>query len=68
MLSESKFDRVGLDYVYSNFGYCVLGRVIEAVVKMSYIEYLRKTFNVDVRLGGSTFEALLQNETVYYHD
>jgi hypothetical protein len=68
VLAGSKFDRVGLDYVYSNFGYCVLGRVIEAVAKTSYIEYLRNTFNVDVRLAGSTYEALLPNETVYYHD
>ncbi|MCS6775493.1 MAG: serine hydrolase domain-containing protein [Chloroherpetonaceae bacterium] len=32
----------GTRYAYSNFGYCVLGRVIEKVTGMSYEAYVRK--------------------------
>ena len=30
----------GTAYAYSNFGYCVLGRVIEAVTRMPYHRYV----------------------------
>lgn len=32
----------GTSYAYSNFGYCILGRVIEAVTKMTYKAYVLK--------------------------
>lgn len=32
----------GFRYVYSNFGYCVLGRVIEAVTRLTYEDYVQK--------------------------
>jgi CubicO group peptidase (beta-lactamase class C family) len=32
----------GTVYLYSNFGYCVLGRVIEEVSGMSYRDYIRQ--------------------------
>ncbi len=44
VLGESKINKVGENLVYSNFGFCVLGRVIESIVKTSYIDYLRSTF------------------------
>ncbi len=31
----------GTEYAYSNFGYCLLGRVIERVTGRSYIDYVR---------------------------
>lgn len=33
--------RPGSRYEYSNFGYCVLGKVVEAVSNMSYEDYIR---------------------------
>lgn len=31
-MQDTKFDEsIGENYVYSNFGYCVLGRIIEEV-------------------------------------
>ncbi|HLX60747.1 MAG TPA: serine hydrolase [Planctomycetota bacterium] len=32
----------GSKYAYSNFGYCVLGRVIEKVSKQNYVAYIQK--------------------------
>ncbi len=32
----------GTAYVYSNFGYCVLGRVIEAVTKQPYFKFIEQ--------------------------
>ncbi len=33
---------------------------------MSYIDYIRQEFNVDVRLAGNTYDKLLPNENTYY--
>lgn len=33
----------GTHYAYSNFGYCVLGRLIEKLTGQSYIEYVQQT-------------------------
>lgn len=33
----------GTEYAYSNFGYCLLGRIIEKLSGISYENYLRKT-------------------------
>jgi D-alanyl-D-alanine carboxypeptidase len=42
VLNDVKIEQdPGEEYVYSNFGYCLLGRVIEKVSGMSYIEYVR---------------------------
>ena len=32
----------GINYAYSNFGYCLLGRIIEAVSGLSYGEFVRQ--------------------------
>jgi CubicO group peptidase (beta-lactamase class C family) len=32
----------GTRFVYSNFGYCVLGRIIERLTGVSYVDYVRK--------------------------
>ena len=39
---------MGQAYLYSNFGYFLLGRIIEKVSGMSYLNFLRQTFEVDV--------------------
>lgn len=56
----------GYYYLYSNFGYTLLGRVIEKVTKKAYIDFVREEFNVDARLGEKTYDLLLPNENTYY--
>jgi CubicO group peptidase (beta-lactamase class C family) len=41
VLNETKIEAVGVWYTYSNFGFCLLGRVIEKLTGKSYIEYIR---------------------------
>lgn len=71
VMNESKIDAEKLgdkesNYLYSNFGYCLLGRVIEHVTGMNYLKYIQQTFNVDVLLAGATTDKLLPNESHYY--
>lgn len=61
----------GTQYAYSNFGYCVLGRVIEKVSGMSYVDYVQsKIFNPlnihDTQLGFNLEENKLTHEVSYY--
>lgn len=59
MLSETKFDdQIGKNYVYSNFGYFLLGRIIEIITGQTFINYIRETFNVNVTVGASLLEKL----------
>ncbi len=41
MLGEPLQTDPGTHYAYSNFGYCVLGRVVEKVTGKSYIDYIK---------------------------
>lgn len=59
-------DPVGESYCYSNFGYCILGRIIEKVTGKSYIDFIRERFNIDVLVAGNTAEKLQSNESFYY--
>ncbi|MFL5342008.1 MAG: serine hydrolase domain-containing protein [Gemmataceae bacterium] len=61
----------GTRYVYSNFGYCVLGRIIEHVAGMPYEDYVRKEVLApldinDMRLGRSRFSDRAKSEVRYY--
>jgi len=61
----------GKVYAYSNFGYCVLGRVIEKITGMRYEDYvktniLQKAGITDMQVGGNTLAAKKPNEVVYY--
>lgn len=60
----------GTRYAYSNFGYCVLGRVIEKASGQDYETYLRSVLKkagiTSMRIGGSKAHELLKNETCYY--
>ncbi len=66
----------GTRTAYSNFGYCILGRVIEETLRsvgteMSYEEYMRRAVLAPagitrMRLGGTRLEDRAQEEVRYY--
>ena len=61
----------GTRYAYSNFGYCVLGRLIEKVTGSSYEEYVRRQllapFGIRrMRIGHSLLRDRARGETHYY--
>ena len=62
----------GTKYVYSNFGYCVLGRIIEAVSGLTYAEYVRlevmAPIGVDRIVLGRTLEKDRESDEVHYYD
>jgi N-acyl-D-amino-acid deacylase len=61
----------GTRYAYANFGYCVLGRVIEAVSGQEYEEFVREHVLKPIgiarmRVGGTRLEERLDDEVRYY--
>ncbi|MDX2150939.1 MAG: serine hydrolase domain-containing protein [Bryobacteraceae bacterium] len=57
---------------YSNFGYCVLGRIVEHVSGVSYEEYvknnvLRPAGIGSMRIGGTRLRERAPREVLYYH-
>lgn len=63
----------GQNYAYSNFGYCLLGRVLEKRLKMSYENVVQKYVlepfgmrNLTLKIGGNTLAERQANEVVYY--
>ena len=61
----------GNSFAYSNFGYCVLGRVIEKLTGQSYEQYikdniLRRCDISDMRIAGNTLGQRAANEVKYY--
>ena len=61
----------GTHYAYSNFGFCLLGRVIEKITQQSYSEYvqqavLSKCGVADMRIAGNTLADRAPNEVIYY--
>lgn len=62
----------GAENVYSNFGYCVLGRIIERVSGMPDEEYVQRTVLgpagiSDMRIGGTRLQERAPREVRYYH-
>ena len=62
----------GTHYQYSNFGFCLLGRVIEKVSGMKYEAFVQKNILQpcgikDMEIGGNTLPERKLNE-VYYYD
>ena len=56
---------------YSNFGYCVLGRVIEKITGLTYENYVRSNIFLpsgitDIQLGKNLLVDRLPNEVNYY--
>ncbi|HZE96338.1 MAG TPA: serine hydrolase domain-containing protein [Planctomycetota bacterium] len=61
----------GARHAYSNFGYCVLGRVIEKVSGQPYEDYVRKTVLTPMgitrmRLGKTLLDQRAEGEVRYY--
>ena len=71
MLSRPLDFDPGTRYAYSNFGYCVLGRIIEHVSGMSYGAYVQKyvlgPIGIrDMRLGRTALSQAALGEVRYY--
>jgi len=61
----------GTRYAYSNFGYCVLGRVIERTAGTSYDQFVREQVLAPIgirrmRIGASLAEKRAEGEVRYY--
>ncbi|QEF98358.1 N-acyl-D-glutamate deacylase [Stieleria maiorica] len=61
----------GQRYAYSNFGYCLLGRVIETLTDQSYEDYVKEHVLApigvtDMRIGSTRLEGRATNEVRYY--
>jgi CubicO group peptidase (beta-lactamase class C family) len=61
----------GLTYYYLNFGYCVLGRVIEKVTKMKYESYVRSNILQqcgisEMKIAGNALNDRYPKEVKYY--
>ncbi|MDC0287838.1 serine hydrolase [Rubripirellula sp.] len=62
----------GERYAYSNFGYCLLGRVIEKLTGQPYESYVKQNVldpigATQMRLGATRLEGRAENEVRYYH-
>lgn len=72
MMSHKLDFAPGQRYAYSNFGYCLLGRVIEARTGLSYEQYVKKhvlaPLGIDsMRVGATRLEERAEHEVRYYH-
>lgn len=61
----------GQNWAYSNFGYCVLGRVIEKITSKPYDEYVQQSVLnpcgiTTMQLAGNTQADRRADEVVYY--
>jgi N-acyl-D-amino-acid deacylase len=71
MLGQPLDDAPGTRFAYSNFGYCVLGRIIEEVTGRPYESYvqaevLRPAGIARMRIGRSLLEGRAEGEARYY--
>ena len=61
----------GNSFAYSNFGYCILGRVIEKLTGQPYAQYIRQNILsrcgiTGMQIAGNTLEARAAREVKYY--
>jgi CubicO group peptidase (beta-lactamase class C family) len=61
----------GKQWAYSNFGYCLLGRIIETTTQQNYDAYVqRAVFDAcgitDMQISGNTLQQAAKHEVVYY--
>jgi len=61
----------GSNYAYSNFGYCLLGRVIEKTSDKTYAAFMEDDVLVpsgvkDMKISGNTLSDRVKNEVIYY--
>ncbi len=71
MLGQPLDFEPGERYAYSNYGYCLLGRVIEAVANETYEDYVRTQVLAPLgihamRIGKTRLEGRSENEVRYY--
>lgn len=71
MLSQKMLAKPGDFFDYSNFGYCLLGRVIEKVSGQSYEHYVQENLLAplgirQMQIGNNRYEEQLPNEVTYY--
>lgn len=64
-------NRPGDTFAYSNFGYCLLGRVIEKIAGRPYAEFVRESVLSrcginDMTIGGNTPDERRHGEVKYY--
>ncbi|MCA9140437.1 MAG: serine hydrolase, partial [Planctomycetales bacterium] len=72
MLSQSLDFDPGQRYAYSNFGYCLLGRVVEKLTGQSYEGYVKQHVLAPIgvtqmRIGVTRLDGRAENEVRYYH-
>ncbi|MEV6164950.1 serine hydrolase [Streptomyces sp. NPDC052052] len=58
-------------FMYSNFGYCLLGRIIEKITRQTYEHHVQTAILApcgitDMRIAGDTLADRLPGEAVYY--
>ena len=75
MLMNRPLDSIplGTKYVYLNFGYCVLGRIIEKVTNMTYENYVKTNILLpcgitNMQIGGNALYQRKLNEVKYYQN
>ena len=61
----------GTTYAYSNFGYCILGRLVERVSGMGYEQYVQQNILTPLaiarqKLGASLMSDAVNGEVTYY--
>lgn len=61
----------GTSFYYSNFGYCLLGRIIEKLTNISYEDYvvdsiLKPMGIINMKIGGNKKSDKFHNEVEYY--
>jgi CubicO group peptidase (beta-lactamase class C family) len=61
----------GIKFAYSNFGYCLLGRIIEKITGQQYADYVRRSVLAPsgiaaMRIGGNALAQRVHDEVVYY--
>ncbi|MDB5158354.1 MAG: class beta-lactamase-related serine hydrolase, partial [Mucilaginibacter sp.] len=64
-------NKPGTHYAYSNFGYCLLGRVIEKISGLPYQQFIQKNILAKcgittMEIGGNTLAEKKPNEVRYY--
>ncbi len=71
LANQPLVDAPGTRWAYSNFGYCLLGRVVERASALSYPEFvkqhvLRPCAITDMRIAGNTRQDRAGGEVAYY--
>lgn len=71
MVSQKKFFEAGTVFDYSNFGYCLLGKIIERKTGKPYEKYVQdeilKPLNInDMQIGKNSYSQKYSKEVRYY--